>query len=238
MTSEIDTATVPVGDLSAYLARPAAGSDGAGMLLLPMITGINYRVREFAAEIAAQGITTLTWDPWHGPSSDDVSHEELVAMMDKLDDETVLAEHAQLLDYLFGELGVTKAGVIGWCLGGRLALLLAGRDRRLANVVAFHPTVMHPPRENHTLDAVEYTRRITSPVMMLYPTADAIVPWSSYAALRDALESREAGASIIHVYPSAEHGFSNDTSHGNAVNADAYAVSWPQALEFMKTTTR
>ena len=39
----IETSTVRVGDLSAYIARPAGGSS-SGMLLLPMITGIGAQV--------------------------------------------------------------------------------------------------------------------------------------------------------------------------------------------------
>jgi carboxymethylenebutenolidase len=236
MAPEIETSTVTVGELKAYLSRPAGGSS-SGMLLLPMITGIGEQVREFADDIARAGITALSWDPWHGPSSDDTPIERLVEMMDALDDETVLAEHGRLLDHLFGELGCDKAGVIGWCLGGRLALVLGGRDSRLANVVAYHPTVTVPPRPNHTLDAAEHAARIAAPVMMLYPGADSAVPWESFAALQTALQSRSTGATIVHLYPGAEHGFSDRKRQGDPVNAQAYAVSWPQALEFMRATT-
>lgn len=38
MGDEIDTSTIIVGDLSAYLARPRDG--GATGMLLPMVTGI------------------------------------------------------------------------------------------------------------------------------------------------------------------------------------------------------
>ena len=48
----------------------------------------------------------------------------------------------------------------------------------------------------------------------------------------------ETGATITHVYPGAEHGFSSRDRHGNPVNADAYAVSWPQALSFIGDTVR
>ncbi|WP_216214690.1 dienelactone hydrolase family protein [Amycolatopsis aidingensis] len=233
---EISTSMVTVRELNAYLARPAGGSE-RGMLLLPMVTGIGEQVREFAADLARAGVTALCWDPWHGPSTDDTPRERLMELLTQLDDEVALAEAGQLLEHLFGELGVTRAGVIGWCLGGRLALILGGRERRLANVVAYHPTVPGTPAPNHTLDAVEHTRRIAAPAMMLYPTADTLVPWESFARLQEALQSRADGASIVHTYPRAEHGFSDRSRHGNEVNAAAYAVSWPQVLEFVRATT-
>ncbi|KAA9165488.1 dienelactone hydrolase [Amycolatopsis acidicola] len=236
MTAQIETAKITIGELGAHLARPAGGSTG-GMLLLPMITGIGARVREFAEDIARAGVTALVWDPFHGVSSDDASHEGLSARMRELDDETCLGEQRHLLDHLLGELGCTKAGVIGWCLGGRFALLLGGRDKRLSNVVAYHPTVPGTPAPNHTVDAVEHTARITAPTMMLYPGKDTLVPRESFERLQNALQSRPSGASIVHVYPEAEHGFSDSKRHGNPVNADAYAVSWPQVLEFVKATT-
>jgi carboxymethylenebutenolidase len=236
MTAEIETSTVSVGELNAYLARPVGGS-AAGMLLLPMITGIGEQVREFAGDIARTGVTALTWDPWHGPNSDDTSQEELNRLMRALEDENCLREQQLLLDHLFGELGCTKAGVIGWCLGGRLALLLAGRDQRPANVVAYHPTVPIPPASNHELDAADYAARVTAPVMLLYPAADSLTPFTSFQRLQTALQGRTSGATLSHVYPGAEHGFSSKTRHGNPVNAEAYAVSWPQVLEFVKVTT-
>ncbi|WP_020667860.1 dienelactone hydrolase family protein [Amycolatopsis nigrescens] len=236
MPQDIEMSTVEVGKLSAYLARPSGGST-AGMLLLPMITGIGEQLREFAGDIARAGVTALCWDPWHGPSSDDTPHEKLFELLGELDDEACLAEHRQLLGYLADELGCTSTGVIGWCLGGRLALILGGRERGLANVVAYHPTVPGTPAPNHTVDAVEHTALIEAPVMMLYPGADSMVPVESFRRLRDALESRDTGASIVHLYPAAEHGFSSRARHENPVNAAAYAVSWPQALEFIRTTT-
>ena len=237
MVAEIETSTISVGELGAYVARPAGGSS-AGMLLLPMITGIGEQVREYAETIARSGVTALTWDPWHGPSSDDTPQAELNRLLRALEDEKSLREQGLLLDHLFGELGCTKAGVIGWCLGGRLALLLAGTDQRPVNVVAYHPTVPIPPAPNHELDAAEHASRIPAPVMMLYPGADSLVPFESFQRLQTALQSRTTGASIIHVYPGAEHGFSNKTRQGNPVNLEAFAISWPQVLDFITVTTR
>jgi carboxymethylenebutenolidase len=229
---------VTVDGLNAYLARPEGGS-AAGMLLLPMITGIGHQVRAWADELAGAGVTALSWDPWEGrPSADETPRDVLFGWMSELDDERALDHQRRLLDHLLGDLGCTRAGVIGWCLGGRFALMLGGRDQRLANVVAYHPTVPGRPAPNHTVDAVELTAAITAPVMMLYPGADDLVPVESFRRLRDALESRGRGPSIVHVYPGAAHGFSSAERHGDPVNAEAYAISWPQVLDLVHTTTR
>lgn len=235
---EIETAQVRVGELEAYLARPAGGSAG-GMLLLPMVTGINAQVREFAHDIARSGVTALSWDPWHGPSADDTPSETLFDWLAQLDDETVLDEQRRLLDYMFGELGIRRAGLIGWCLGGRFALILAGRDQRVSNVVAYHPTVPATPAPNHSVSAVEHTGMINAPVMMLYPAEDHLVSRESFDALQQALQGRQHGASIVHLYPGAEHGFSIEhRRRDHESNAEAYAISWPQALAFITATTQ
>jgi carboxymethylenebutenolidase len=230
----IETSTVRVGDLSAYLARPAGGS-ASGMLLLPMITGVGAQVRAWADELAGRGTTALAWEVFHGASIDNTSREELGEKLGDLRDETALAEQTALLDHLLGELGCTSAGVIGWCLGGRFALLLAARDQRLSGVVAYHPTIRVPAPPNHDLDAVALAAEITAPVLVAYPEADAVVSHETFARLQTALQSRPRGATFTQHFPGAEHGFSNSERHGTAVNADAYALSWPQALAFLDT---
>jgi len=231
--------TVTVAGLNAYLSRPSEVSTG-GMLLLPMITGISPQVREFADNLAAAGVTALTWDPWHGrPGSDDFAAmgATLFEWVSELDDEACLTEMGQLLEQMFGELGCQRVGVIGWCLGGRFALLLGGRDSRLANVVAYHPTVLDPPPPNNTLDAAEFTARISAPAMILYPGADTLVPAETFLRLQAALNSRTTAPSIVHVYPGAEHGFAARMNHANPINKAANDLSWPQVVAFIRATT-
>ncbi len=229
-----ETSTVRVGELSAYLARPDGGS-AAGMLLLPMITGIGAQVRAWADELAGRGITALAWDVFHGASTDNTSREDLGAKLGELHDETALAEQTALLDHLLGDLGCASAGVMGWCLGGRFALLLAARDQRLSGVVAYHPTVRDPAPPNHDLDAVALSTSITAPVLVAYPEADAVVSHETFARLQTALQSRPRGATFSQHFPGAEHGFSDSSRHGTTINADAFALSWPQTLAFLDT---
>ncbi|WP_070380945.1 dienelactone hydrolase family protein [Rhodococcus sp. WMMA185] len=230
----METQMVAVGDLAAHLAQPEGGSDSV-MLLLPMITGIDAQVRTFAADVAAAGITALVWDPWHGPSFDDTPQERLFELMGQLDDETCLSEMGALLDYARTDLGARRVGVIGWCLGGRFALLLGARDAGLANVVAYHPSIWDSAT-NHTLDSVALAATIAAPAMVLHAGADNILTTETFEALQAALQSRESGATILHAYPGAEHGFSAPNRRDNAVNKAAWELSWPQVLAFAKAT--
>ncbi|MEV0802021.1 dienelactone hydrolase family protein [Kribbella sp. NPDC050281] len=225
--------TVTIEEQDAYLARVGR----AGMLMLPMITGIGEQVRAWADELAAEGITALAWDPFKGRSTDNVTREELGGLARELDDEVALAEQAALVDYMFGELGCSKVGVIGYCLGGRFALLLAARDHRLANVVAFHPTVPSQRPPHHTYDAIAEATGIAAPVLVSYPSADTAVPNADFEALQTVLQARPTGATFAQYFPGADHGFSDKGRHDKEVNAAAYRLAWPQALAFMRTTT-
>jgi carboxymethylenebutenolidase len=224
--------SVKVGEQDAYLARVGR----AGMLLLPMITGIGEQVRVWADELAGEGITALVWDPFKGRSTDNSTREELSALLREMDDDTALAEQAELLDYLTGELGCGKAGVIGWCLGGRFAFLLGARDQRIASVVAFHPTVPSKLPPHHTYDAIAEAAAITAPVLVSYPSADTAVPNADFEALQTVLQARTAGATFTQYFPGADHGFSDKGRQDKEVNANAYRLAWPQALAFMRST--
>lgn len=202
-----------------------------------MITGIGEQLRAWADELAGRGITALVWDPFKGRSTDNSTIDELAGLLRGVDDDTVLAEQVALLDHLYGELGCTKVGSVGWCLGGRFVLLLGARDHRLANVVAFHPTVPSELRPNHSYDAIADSIAITAPVLIAYPGADAAVPVADFEALQTALQSRETGATITQFYPGAEHGYTDRARQEKQVNADAYRLSWPQALAFIDATT-
>lgn len=227
---------VPVGDLEAYVSRPVDDQKNAGMLLLPMVTGIGPQVRAFADDVAASGVTAVTWDPWHGHSDEDLSSEELYARMGALDDAAVRDEQTRLLDHMYGEMGLARVGVMGWCMGGRYALLLAAHDARLANCVAYHPTILAEPAPNHTEDAIAAGGRIPAPVKLIYPGADHLVPRSVFDGLTAALTARDA-ASSISIFPGAAHGFMAADRQNEDVNRVATTISWPETLAFIAATT-
>lgn len=238
MSNEMFSNFVEVGNLRVYKTAPKDDVKAqGGMLLLPWVTGVGKQARIFAETITEQtGAITMTWDPWHGISSDDTERAELSRRVYELNDAAVLDEQEQILSHMRSELDLKNIGVAGWCLGGRFAFILGGRHADLANVITFHPTVTIPPAENHDIDALAEMEKIKAPAYLAYPGKDSIVSHESFHRMQEVLQAREHAPSIIQLYPDAKHAFSDPIRHNEEANLIAYQQSWPQAIAFMKST--
>ena len=114
-------------------------------------------------------------------------------------------------------------GVVGFCMGGQLALLSAtSNGDRVGAAVDFygiHPNV-HPD-----------FKKLSCPVLGLFGEEDSSV--NPEAVHRLAGEIREAGGRIdTAIYQGAGHAFFNDT-RPEAYKADAAADAWKKTLAFL-----
>ena len=233
-TDGLVTGSVAQCDGTGYFARPDSPGDQA-LLVIPMITGIGRRVREFAHDFAGAGFTTLCWDPFDGASTDTHSVEELRALRDRFDDRRVLSRLGELLTMLQERWGARRIGVVGYCLGGRFALLLAADDGRVDATVGYHPTVPVTPATNHSIDPFTVAPQIRGPVLIHYPGQDDLVPYESLQRLEAALRSRLHASTLVHYHPDAGHGFSDTAKHHTEANRAAYRRAAPQTLAFLQT---
>ncbi|MDT8912236.1 hypothetical protein [Amycolatopsis sp. PS_44_ISF1] len=59
------------------------------------------------------------------------------------------------------------------------------------------------------------------------------LPSARSPGLQAALQARPAGGTLTQHFSGAGHGFSDSFRHGTAVNADTFALSWPQTPAFL-----
>lgn len=243
MPSQIESEWTYIQGLRAYKAASqpmisaTAQHTTGGVLMLPMITGVGEQLRDWADSVAEESQTTvLVWDPWHGPSSDDSSLDVLRKLLSSLDDAQALAEINVLLGHMKSELNLDRITVVGWCLGGRYALLAGSVNPQVAGIVAMHPTITEGESELGEYDAIAAAGKISAPVVVHYPGQDHIVSRETFDRLQTALENRSVGDSILGVHPQAHHGFSDRRNHMNPENSAAFALAWPQALAFIDHT--
>ena len=89
-----------------------------------------------------------------------------------------------------------KAGSVGYCLGGKLAYLMATRSSADANVSYYGVGI-----EN----ALGEASAITKPLLLHIAAEDQYVPKEAQAKIKDALARNSAVN--LHVYPGCDHAF-------------------------------
>jgi len=231
-------ATITVDGLRAYVAQPEQQSRG-GVLVLPTIQGIEEHLESVCGWLNDAGLTALAWDPFSAFDANLPVEERWPIGRNQLDDRPAHLEQLCWVGYMHEQLGIENVGVIGFCLGGRMALTLCAAEARLKACVAYHPSIDSPPPPRH-LDAVAAAREIRCPVQILYPGRDHVTHHDTFHALRDALESRSE-PTVIHLYPKAEHGFTEGFNvvsgvdrSANPANVTAKILSWPQTAAFFR----
>jgi carboxymethylenebutenolidase len=225
---DIKSQDVARDGLYGYLAQPQAPGV-AGVLIVPTIFALNPFVRGYADGLARAGMTAAVCDLNSGmplPSG----YDEAIAFSRKLNDELVEDIMGRWLGHLQHDLGQSSLAILGFCLGGRLALMRATHDRRLKACAAAYPSIENPMRDNQSQDIVKLAANIRCPVQICQPGIDHVASPETYRALSDTLLKRTA-PTIIQYYPEAEHGFMHRKEP--AANAAATVIASPQVIAFL-----
>src|SRR5262245_12196258 len=153
--------------LFGFLAQPDAPTK-SGVVILPTIFGVNAFVRGYAETLARAGLAAAVWDPYEGlPLITD--YEESKKRSRKLSDSGMQANVKKWVDYLENDLRLTSIGVVGFCLGGRYALIAATQERRMKACAAAYPSIENPRLSNQEYDAVALAADIRCPSRSFNP---------------------------------------------------------------------
>jgi carboxymethylenebutenolidase len=121
------------GAFKGHLALPAAGK-GPGLVLCQEIFGINANMKAIAAQYAEEGYVVLVPDlfwrlsPGIALTDQGEDMQKALGYYQQFDEETGMQDVAASIHYLRHSPQCTgKVGVLGFCLGGKLAYLAAAR---------------------------------------------------------------------------------------------------------------
>jgi carboxymethylenebutenolidase len=202
----------------------------AGVLLLCTITGVDAFMRERGQRLAEAGYSSFVWDPYPGEAPPlDLPSAQVRA---KQLNDGVIDEMSECVGYMLGTMKLPAVAVVGFCLGGRYALLLGARDERLFACVPYYPSVHVPNQPHQTLDAVALSAGIPCPVHLIHAGADQVLKPDAFALIRTALEQRPS-ATIVEIHPGAVHSFMRPDLQNVPANALGSRLSWPQVVAFL-----
>jgi len=162
------------GDFTAYRATPA-GTPKAAIVVIQEIFGVNAGIRRKCDTLAEAGYLAIApdlfWRLEPGIELDpDIKPEfdRALELMGQFDQDKGIADIEASIRAARAELGDGgKVGVVGYCLGGRLAFMTAARTDVDASVGYYgvgidgllgeknaiaHPVLLHVPEEDHFVD--------------------------------------------------------------------------------------
>jgi carboxymethylenebutenolidase len=216
------------GAFGASVARPPA-SKAPVVVMLQEIFGVNQAMRDVATFFASEGFLVVTpdlfWRQQPGVELDPANATDrdlAVGYMKGLNPVSALADCQATIDRArVMDGGNGKVAVVGFCLGGRLAYLLAAKSN--ADVaVAYYGVGLE------TL--LDLAPAIRAPLLLHIGGADHLCGAEAQAAILNAA----AGNAKIesHVYPGASHAFRRPG--GESYQADAAALADERTLEFLR----
>lgn len=207
-----------------YLVTPPSAV-GAGVLVLQEWWGLVDHIKDVTDRMAGEGFVALAPDLFHGKQTKSPNEAEKLFMA--LNIAETSKDLRSAADYLLamGEVEPRKLGVMGFCMGGQLALYAACEyPDRISAVVDFYG--VHP-------DVKPKLDQLRAPLLAHFATRDKNVPEGRARALVESL--RTGGKDVEAHFYTADHAFFNDT-RPEVHDADAARLAWDRTVDFFRRT--
>ena len=191
------------GTFTGYLAKPASGT-GPGIVVAQEIFGVNHVMRQICDDLAAQGYFALCPDLfWR--------QEPGIQITDKTDAEWAKAfelykgfSEVKGVEDLISGLNLLRTvegctgsvGALGFCLGGKLAYLMATRSSVNCSVGYYGVGI------EKNLDEAN---AITNPLLLHVAEKDQFVPPEAQAQIKEILS--KVPYATVYTYPGCDHAF-------------------------------
>ena len=215
------------GKVSAFEARPSGAGSYPGVLLVHEWWGLNEHIQDVAERLAAEGFVALAPDLYDGKVTKDPDLAS--AWMSALQPEQAIRMLLAALRFLQEKEPVyaEHIGVIGFCMGGSYALLLACRASALKAAVPFYGDAPDP---------IDQVKNIRCPVLFIAGGKDRWINSAKVEKLKKAFE-RFGIPGEVRVYPEADHAFFNDT-RPDVYHPAAAQDAWTRALGLLSRTLK
>ncbi len=209
-------------DAPGYLARPDGAGPYPGVVVIQEWWGLNAEIKEVCDLMAKNGFAALAPDLYRGEVATEPNEAQKLAMNLIMDQ--AIADIQGAADYLTQQsfVGPKKAGIMGFCFGGMIAMTMAwaGGDN-IGAVVSFYGAGAKPTEDNFKNTKV--------PILGLYGDKDPNFTPQLLKTWQDKFKQYGKIYEVV-TYPDAGHAFFNSTesSYRPADAQDAFirTLAW------------
>jgi carboxymethylenebutenolidase len=212
------------GTCDGYLATPGSGK-GPGVIVIQEWWGLVDHIRDVAERFAAEGFVALAPDFYHGAKTDEPDEAMRLLMGMAMDQAAKdIQGSARYLDSR-DEVSSEGVGVVGFCMGGSLALWSGALADEVKVAVGFYPGV---PWENMSPTWGNYANKSA----MIHASEDDGT--SKADGIQTAVQGIETAGGTVEVYdyPGSHHAFFNNERP--EVHDSAHSeVAWRRTLDLL-----
>lgn len=224
---------LPCGE-PAYEARPSGGGQWPVVLIAQEIFGLHEHIRDVARRVAKLGYYAIAPDYLirYGDPAVASDIEAIRAIVARAPDMVSLAVFDDALAFAAARGGdTTRAAIIGFCWGGRIAWLYAAHRPNLTACVPWYGRLDGAHTEEQPRWPIDLPGDIRVPTLGLYGGDDPSIPVDQVETFRARLLAAGAPAEIV-VYEGAPHGFYAD--YRDSYRPDVARNAWSRMHDFMK----
>jgi len=206
---------IPVkdGQIPAYRAMPAKGTNFPVVLVVQEIFGVHEYIKDVCRRLAKAGYLAVSPELYarQGDTSKMTNVQEILeTVVAKVPDSQVLGDLDAAAAWATKNSGhASKLAITGFCWGGRIVWLYAAHNPRLKAAVAWYGRLSGDKDPLHPQQPMDLAGSLKAPVLGLYGGADQGIPEEVVEMFKDDLKAAKSKSKIV-VYPQAPHGFHAD----------------------------
>jgi len=230
MPSFTDKLTVGGSEMNMYAALPDGSGPHPAVVIAFHVGGLDDFDRKMADQLAEAGFVAVVPDLFHrfskevmdGPRLDRLGH---------LKDADIIADMNAAVDFLTANSAINgdRIGVTGFCMGGRIAWLMAASNQIFKCTVPFYGgNIMGNWGPGDT--PFSMSNNINCPMLFHFGAEDG----NPSVADRDTFDAelKRLGKDFeFHTYDGAGHAFMDHTNPDRYHEASA-AAAWPRTIDF------
>jgi carboxymethylenebutenolidase len=228
MVSRWETIDTSDGQMRCYLSVPGEPGPHPAVIVIQHAGGVDEFIRRLSDGLAEAGFVAVAPDLYH--REDPKSSDDPMTRMGRLRDVNIVADVNAAVEHVSGLAAVRgeSIGITGFCMGGRVAYLMAASNAVFQAAVVFYGgnTMVPWGRGQAPFDI---SAQIGCPILGLFGKEDPN-PNPADVAKIDAELTRLGKPHEFHSYPSAGHAFMSEGRPN--YREEAATDAWPRCIEW------
>lgn len=231
MKTRWENITVDNSPMGLYIAEPNTDSPAPVIVVIQNQDGVREFTQAMTRRVAEAGYFGVAPQLYHR-EGEPQTPEETANLKNYRRDVNVHADIDATVNFLRGcaNANPTKLGVVGFCMGGRIAFLMAATNPKFKVAVDFYGGGVYS-RWGDRPPPAEFAANISCPLQGHFGELDKNPPPDEMRTL-DAELNRLGKTHEFYFYPDAPHGFNRNGWKGYKPDHDA--TSWQRTLNFFE----